>query len=144
MILKIVTQVKSPLQTVKVGFNKELFLSLNPPFPPVRILEFGGCKQGDRVSLELNFIVFRQKWISLITEDYQDRTKWYFIDEGVQLPFFLKKWRHKHLVESENETKIIDEISYSTGYLALDILMYPVFLLQFWYRKPIYRKYFAD
>ena len=143
MHLRIVTLVKSPLQRVKEGFNEELFLALNPPFPPVRVLEFGGCDQGDRVSLELNFIFFKQKWVSLITEDHFGENEWYFIDQGIQLPFFLKTWSHKHIVRGKSRVEIIDDINYTTGSLITDLFLSPLLFLQFLYRKPIYRRKFS-
>ena len=129
---------------IKQGFTKDLFLSLNPPFPKVKLLRFDGCKSGDEVGLELNFLFFRQKWISKIIEDKEDNQSWYFVDQGTTLPFFLKSWKHKHIVENlRSDSMIIDQISYTSGYWIMDLLLYPVLLLQFLYRKPIYRKWFV-
>lgn len=144
MNLRISTQVKASLKTVQSGFTKDLFLSLNPPFPPVKLLQFDGCKSGDKVVLELNFIFFKQRWVSDIKEDAEAENRWYFIDEGTQLPFFLKTWRHHHSVEQrDNGSVIIDDITFSTGTLLTDLFMYPALLGQFLYRKPVYRKVFA-
>lgn len=46
---------KSHLQVME-GFTESLFSRLAPPFPPVKVLRFDGCKAGDIVDLELNFI----------------------------------------------------------------------------------------
>ncbi len=130
-------------ERIKQGFTRDLFLSLNPPFPRVNLFQFDGCKTGDQVGLELNFIFFKQKWISKIIEDNEDDRVWYFIDQGTTLPFFLKSWKHRHIVEeSKSDSFIIDQISYSSGFWIIDIILYPVLLLQFLYRKPIYRKWF--
>lgn len=143
MRLKIATQVKASLPQVQAGFTKELFLALNPPFPPVKLLQFDGCKKGDKVALELNFILFKQQWISDITDDQDDGKNWFFIDQGVKLPFFLESWKHHHAVESnELGSLVIDDITFSTGTILLDLLMYPALFLQFLYRKPIYKKRF--
>ncbi len=143
MRICIKTQVEQDYQTVFAGFTRDLFLKLNPPFPPVKLLQFGGCKKGDQVELELNFIFFKQRWLSDITEDKMTKEEIYFIDEGVKLPFFLKTWRHKHrLVRQENQTIIIDDIQFTTPFLLMNYLLYPVLYLQFLYRKPIYRKLF--
>ncbi len=143
MKIKISTSVKASKEDVKKGFTEELFMSLNPPFPPVELLRFDGCKKGDTVALKLNFFVLRQHWISVITKENEDEKEWFFIDKGVDLPFFLKRWRHKHIVLNVGSGSAIkDHISYSTGYLFSDLLMYPVLYLQFLYRKPIYRKKF--
>lgn len=144
MKLRIETKVKASLDSVKNGFTQELFLKLNPPFPPVQLLRFDGCKSGDKVVLELNFILFKQEWISDIIEDSQDTKKWYFVDKGTKLPFFLKKWKHRHVVDQkESYTAIIDDITFSTGTILTDILLYPALVGQFFYRKPIYKKVFS-
>ncbi len=143
MKLRIKTHVKAPLKSVKSRFNQDLFLSLNPPFPPVKLLRFDGCQKGDQVELELNFLFFKQRWVSDITEDHETGTKWCFVDIGTELPFFLKLWKHHHEVQmSETGSEIIDDITYSTGTLLTDLLMYPVLLGQFLYRKPIYKRVF--
>ncbi|WP_425389588.1 SRPBCC family protein [Ekhidna sp.] len=144
MRIKIATEVQADLEQVKSGFNEDLFLSLNPPFPPVKLKEFGGCKTGDMVALELNFILFKQVWKSEITEDNEEAGNWYFVDQGVKLPFFLKSWKHHHGVDAREKggSTIIDDITYSTGIIATDLLMYPLLYFQFLYRKPIYKRRF--
>lgn len=143
MRIQIATQVEASIDKVKAGFTQDLFLSLNPPFPPVKLLEFGGCNKGDKVSLELNFLLFKQRWVSDIIEDDEDENQWYFVDKGIKLPFFLKTWQHRHVVKNSSKSSlIIDDISYSTGTILSDILMYPLLYGQFLYRKPIYKKLF--
>ncbi|CAD5270426.1 MULTISPECIES: hypothetical protein [unclassified Imperialibacter] len=145
MKIKIRTRVKADLQTVREGFTDKLFLKLNPPFPPVKLLRFDGCKKGDKVELELNFIFFKQTWESLITHDLSNETVFSFVDEGVRLPFFLNNWKHHHINEAiENGgASITDEIEFTTPTLLTNLLFYPVLYLQFLYRKPIYRKVFG-
>ncbi len=125
------------------GFDESLFVKLSPPFPFVKLLQFDGSTKGDRVGLELNFILFKQKWISDIIDNGKNEDQIYFIDKGVVLPFFLKKWQHRHILKKYGEgTKIIDDIEYSTGTFLTDILMFPALYLQFLYRKPVYKKIF--
>jgi ligand-binding SRPBCC domain-containing protein len=141
--IKISTQVESSVQNVKEGFNRLLFEKLAPPFPKTNILRFDGCKTGDQVWLELDFGVFRQNWHALITEDSEDDSSWFFIDQGSKLPFPLKTWKHKHLVYSAGEgAVIVDDIQFTTSNGLLDLLSYPAFYLMFALRKPIYRKVF--
>lgn len=143
MKITLETQVQQDYLKVKEGFNKSLFFKLSPPFPPVKLLRFDGSKKGDIVSLELNFIFFRQKWTSEIIEDQTNDKEFYFVDEGVELPFFLKEWRHKHrIIQSDGGSIIRDEINYKSGFSLLTLLLYPVLYLQFLYRKPIYMKIF--
>lgn len=143
MKLTIETKVEENYLIVKEGFNESLFTRLSPPFPPVKLLRFDGSAKGDVVTLELNFLLFKQKWTSQITEDKTDEKEFYFIDRGVELPFFLKNWNHKHrIIRSGNNSIIRDEIEYSAPFGLLSLLLYPAMLLQFAYRIPIYKKVF--
>jgi ligand-binding SRPBCC domain-containing protein len=145
MKIKINTAVKFSMENVWNGFTQKLFLKLAPPFPPVKLVRFDGCLQGNIVSMELNFILFKQNWTSLISEQKTDENEIYFIDEGTELPFFLKSWKHKHrIVKIENNSEIIDEIEYKTPTILTDYLFYPILYAQFAYRKPIYRKIFNN
>jgi len=144
MHLRLKTKVDQNFLSVKEGFNEELFLSLNPPFPPVKLQEFGGCSKGDIVHLELNFIFFKQDWKSEITFDNTSDSVFEFIDEGVALPFFLSSWKHHHIVNkiSDKQAEIVDDIRFKSPFILMDFLLFPVLWLQFAYRKPIYRKIF--
>jgi ligand-binding SRPBCC domain-containing protein len=141
--IKIQTEVGASLEDVKQGFTSSLFLKLNPPFPPVKLKEFGGCVTGDKVALELNFLLFKQNWISDIVDDGENNHKWFFVDKGVVLPFFLSSWKHRHIVQQHEEgSMIVDDINYTTGTILSDLIFYPLLYLQFLYRKPIYRRIF--
>ncbi|MEM6523340.1 MAG: hypothetical protein AAGF85_17600 [Bacteroidota bacterium] len=144
MRLKISTQVSASHLDVKKGFTKDLFLSLNPPFPPVDLIRFDGCRKGDAVQLELNFILFKQHWHSDITYDLTDKHTFQFIDVGVKLPFFLKNWKHHHMVNRVNDqrSEIIDDITFSSPLWLLDFILFPALYLQFLYRKPVYKRIF--
>lgn len=145
MKLRIQTHVSQPYQVVWQGFNEKLFRKLSPPFPPVRVVRFDGCLAGDMVVLELNFYLFKQQWISRITEQQSSESEIYFVDEGPKLPFFLRFWRHRHRIirEKAGGTIIADEIEFRTPLWVIDYLMYPLLWAQFAYRKPIYKKAFA-
>lgn len=144
MHLHIHTHVHQPLERVWAGFDENLFKHLAPPFPPVRVLRFDGCLRGDVVSLQLNFLLFKQQWTSLITEQQSSQQEIFFVDEGTKLPFFLRYWRHKHrlIKVSDTETVIADEIEFKTPSLFTDYLVYPILWAQFVYRKPIYKRVF--
>ncbi len=145
MRIVISTPVKQSRRAVAQGFNEDLFTELNPPFPPVKLLRFDGSQKGDIVSLELNFLLFKQVWESHITKDGETSKEWYFVDEGVKLPFFLTYWRHHHrVVQTGTHATIIDDITYRTPFRWLDYLFYPVMKGQFLYRKPIYKKVFGQ
>jgi ligand-binding SRPBCC domain-containing protein len=143
MKINIETSVGQDYLEVKEGFDQNLFTKLSPPFPPVKLLRFDGSKKGDTVTLELDFILFKQKWTSVITEDHTDSDEFYFIDQGTELPFFLKEWRHKHrIIKSGSGSIIRDEITFKGKPGLLGIFLYPAMYLQFLYRNPIYKKYF--
>jgi ligand-binding SRPBCC domain-containing protein len=144
MKITIETHVEQGYLEVKKGFDETLFTKLSPPFPPVKLIRFDGSTTGDLIILELNFIFFKQNWTSEIIEDRTDEKEFYFVDKGVELPFFLKKWTHRHRIIKDGENAIIrDEIEYKAPFLILTWLLYPVMLLQFAYRKPIYKRIFA-
>lgn len=144
MRLKLRTVVSQSVHQVMSGFTEDLFLKLSPPFPPVKLLQFDGSRTGDVVSLELNFLFFRQTWTSHITHHEETADRFSFIDEGVLLPFFLGSWRHHHIIEAHPEgSVIIDDISFRGRWFWMTPLLYPLLFLQFAYRKPIYRRYFS-
>lgn len=144
MKINVSTHVESNMEQVWAQFDESLFKALNPPFPPVKLLRFDGSQKGDEVHLLLNFLLFKQLWKSLITDQGEKDGEIYFVDEGIQLPFFLKKWRHRHrIVRNGRGSTIIDEIEYHTPLPLLDWLMYPAMIGQFLYRKPVYQKFFA-
>lgn len=146
MRLKISTKVEQGYLQVKEGFTEDLFKALNPPFPPVKLEKFDGCKKGDQVVLELNFILFKQRWVSDIIDHKTDDQKFEFIDEGVALPFFLKSWRHHHLVikNGDNTSQIVDDITFKSPFILFDLLLYPALYFQFLYRKPVYKRLFKN
>ena len=139
------TPVRQPLAQVQAGFTRALFEALAPPFPPVRVLRFDGCAPGDQVHLELHFGFFRQRWVSHIVSASADAQHWQFIDEGRELPFFLRQWRHVHRVEAlpQGGARIVDAITYQGPNALVSLLLWPSLWLQFAYRGPIYRRRFA-
>ena len=144
MRIAIHTQVKRDYLSVYHNFNQSLFLALAPPFPKLKLLRFDGSQPGDKVAVELNFWLFRQTWTSLITESNITGQEAYFTDQGQQLPWPLKIWQHRHLVKNNpgGGTIISDLIQYRTAFWLLDLLLYPLMLAQFSYRKPVYKRYF--
>jgi ligand-binding SRPBCC domain-containing protein len=129
------------LHNVKQGFNLSLFKALNPPWMPAKVVRFDGCSPGDVVRLKLGLWPIQMDWESQITEEKTGLDAWYFVDEGVLLPFFLQKWTHVHRVESQHgRCRVIDhiELEFRSGFWAW--LLMPLMRQQFAYRKPIYAK----
>jgi ligand-binding SRPBCC domain-containing protein len=127
---------------VKQGFTLRLFQALNPPWMPAKVLRFDGCSVGDVVRLKLGVWPLNLDWESHITEEKTGEYSWYFVDEGVVLPFFIKKWRHVHLVESQNgRCRISDQIELAFSSVLWAWVFAPLLRGQFAYRKPIYKKH---
>jgi ligand-binding SRPBCC domain-containing protein len=137
------TPIQASISHVKELFTEDLLLKLSPPFPPVSLQRFDGCKKGDQVILKINFVFTQLTWSSLITSDVLTKEEWYFIDEGVEMPFGLKYWQHKHRVKKidHQSAAIIDEISFDTGKWFLNYLLFPFLWGMIFYRKPFYKKY---
>lgn len=142
--VRIATEVAASLTEVHAAFTRSLLEQLNPPFPPAKLLRYDGEQPGDEVWIELNFIFFRQVWKSVITEQQQQPHAFYFIDKGVQLPFFLRSWQHKHLLEAlpTGGTRIVDELQFTTPLWLPAFLARPLFAGLMLYRRPIYKRVF--
>ena len=143
MKFKISTKVSQDYKTVFSKFDLYFFKMLKPPLIGFRVIKFDGCEKGDEVHAEINTLGWRQEWKALITEKTETKDEIYFIDEGLQLPRPLKKWRHKHIIAKFIDSSIIiDNIAYSTNSFFLDILLYPLIYMQFFLRKGVYKSYF--
>lgn len=137
------TKIEKNYQLLFSKFNLELFKALKPPVMNLVVERFDGCKKGHEIHLKMDlFGKFSQRWISRITEDFRSDYEIYFIDEGVSLPPPLRKWKHIHRIEKINEltSYVIDDIEYSCGNVALDLIIYPALYTMFLFRKPIYKR----
>lgn len=143
MRIQISTEVNGHYQAIMERFDRDLFEALAPPAGLMEIVEFTGSKAGDRVHIRFLQPV-RMDWVSEITEDGSNEEEAYFIDEGVQLPFPLAYWRHKHIVRklTEDTSLIIDDISFRGRNRIWTTLLYPAIYAGFAPRKGIYRQYF--
>ncbi|MDB5270334.1 MAG: hypothetical protein JWP58_3374 [Hymenobacter sp.] len=139
------TAVAQPPAVVMAGFTRELFVALAPPFPRLRLLRFDGCHTGDRVEIELDTLVKRLPWTSLIVDDgVQPDGTHFFVDEGQILPPPLRFWRHRHLIQPGpyGGSVVVDALEYRTASRLLDVVIYPAMWAQFAWRRPIYRRWF--
>jgi ligand-binding SRPBCC domain-containing protein len=144
MRFSIATTVQGTPQSVFTRFTEELFRVLAPPFPRVEVVRFDGCAVGDIVQVELHFLLFSTKWTSTIIEQYATEQEIVFVDQGTALPFFLSAWRHTHIIRRIDATRsaIIDSIAFEVYNPMITLLMFPLIITQFLYRKPIYKRYF--
>lgn len=136
--LKLQSRVACKLETVQARFDEDLFRYLLPP--GAALIKYDGSKKGDIVHLKLPVV---GAWMSEITEDGSTDNGSYFIDEGRQLPFPLKQWKHRHVLHRDGDHTIIeDDMHYSSGSRLLDLLIYPALLLAFLPRVWQYKGYF--
>jgi len=144
MHFQIKTKVPQNYQKVFEGFDQSLFLKLKPPGMGIKLHRFDGCQKGDEIHLELSSLGIRQEWVSLVTQFERGAQSILFVDEGQKIPRPLKSWRHQHFILNQgNHSTIVDDVTYHTKFLLLDILFFPLVYLTFFYRKPIYRSYFS-
>lgn len=142
MNFKIKTPLKKDFKTVFAGFDQQLFEFLLPPKSVAKLIAFGGSKKGDIVHIGF-LLPYKAEWISEITHDEQNENECIFIDEGMQLPFGLKTWTHKHIVRKEgNGSVIVDDITFTCANQLLTLLFYPIWYMAFSGRKKQYKKYF--
>jgi ligand-binding SRPBCC domain-containing protein len=145
MHFTVTTPVEQSAEEVYHNFTGDLLKQLSPPFPLVRILRNDGTRPGDRVHIQLDFLLFKQLWISEITDnDATGPQEFYFVDEGRQLPFFLGAWRHKHRIRRREKggSEIIDDVTFRGPLPGTDWLIAPALYAQFVYRRPLYRRLF--
>lgn len=145
MNLKIKTKVKGNYRDIISRFDRDLFEALAPKQGEMEIVEFTGSKKGDRV--HIRFVKpLKADWVSVITEDEVNENEAYFTDEGVQLPFPLSYWKHRHIVRkiTEDTSCIIDDITFRGPNTLVTGLLYPAVFLGFYPRKRIYREYFGE
>lgn len=138
MKLIIKTDISRNFREVFSRFDQNLFEALKPPLVSLKVVRFDGCKKGDEVHLS----VAGQRWVSHITDYYEDNDQIYFVDQGAIIPPPIKHWKHIHRIErtGENTSVVIDDIEYSTGNIILDKMLYPALYAMFSLRGPIYKK----
>lgn len=126
------------------AFDRRLFEALKPSVGKMEIVEFTGSKKGDRVHMQFISPV-KAEWISDIVEDEVNDTSAWFVDVGVKLPWPLASWRHQHIVEmiDENNSMIIDDITYTGTNFLFTLFLYPALFFGFYPRKKIYKAYFS-
>lgn len=143
MQLLIKSKVTAPYELVQQNFDKELFEALLPPSFVAALARYDGSAPDDEVHIQFH-LPWRAMWISRITEAEQTPAAYHFIDEGIRLPFGLRKWKHKHGVIKidGNKTTIVDDIHFSTPNKLMDLLAWPLLFLAFYPRKWQYKSFF--
>lgn len=141
LILK--TPVRGNYKTVMAAFDRHLFEALKPPFGKMQIVDFTGSKKGDRVHIKFHSPI-KADWISDIVEDGVTDLRAWFVDVGIKLPWPLNTWTHRHIVEKidDENSMIIDDITFTGSNFILSLFLFPAIFLGFYPRKKIYQEYF--
>lgn len=122
-------------------FDRTLFLQLAPPLPRFELLRFDGCKTNDYVEIMLHTPFGKEKWVSRIVDDKITDELVYFIDEGIVLPSFLSRWKHKHIIKKhKNGVLVVDSIDFEASKKWMRPFVFLGVYLQIFYRNPIYKK----
>jgi ligand-binding SRPBCC domain-containing protein len=145
MNLKLNTPVKGNYKKVMTAFDINLFEALKPPFGKMEIVEFTGSKKGDRVHIRF-LSPIKAEWVSDIVADETTDKMALFVDMGTKLPWPLVAWTHRHIVEKvdDDNSIIIDDITFTASNFILSLIMYPAILMSFYPRKKIYQDYFKN
>jgi len=143
MNIQLKTKVEGNYKDIMERFDRDLFEALKPKTAEMEIVEFTGSKKGDKVHLRF-LSPIKTEWISEITEDGENESEAYFIDEGTKLPFPLLTWKHKHVVQkiTEDTSYIIDDMTFAGVNFLMTLFLYPALYVAFFPRKSVYKKYF--
>jgi acyl-CoA thioesterase-1 len=142
------TSVLGDVHSVFSAFNVDLFKALKPPFVTLEVLEFGGCRTGDKISLKVS----GQTWKGRIIRHQIHPEESFFTDIGEEMPWPLKTWEHTHRVcqsapcpqTLKPQVEIIDDVTYTCHHSTLDWFMYPALMVMFRLRQPVYKKFFSS
>ena len=120
--------------------------ALAPPWVKLFIKKFDGSKIGDHVILEVIFLgLISQHWENRVINSFESNEECFFIDEGVVMPFPIVFWKHTHRISGSGDKSLIsDEIEFRCRSKLIAFIFYPILWIQFFWRKPVYRRYFGN
>jgi ligand-binding SRPBCC domain-containing protein len=142
---KVTTDLNCPFETARQHFDRRLFETLIKGFPHVLLERFDGIYVGAHTVLRL-FFSGGPIWDSVITDLEDGASKFEFTDEGVILPFGMKKWVHKHslIATSPKGCSIEDHISLECTSSLHERLLAMAFQHNMQGRQKVYQRYFAE
>jgi ligand-binding SRPBCC domain-containing protein len=139
------SSVKVPYSKVVTGFNQQLLEALSPAWMNLRILKYDGQQPGDCFIMQLGTKPFSARWEGKVIAAGSTPGSFWFEDVGIQLPFPLKFWKHRHVIrKSGTGAVIIDIVSFHTGSSLLDWICYPLFRAMFTARRKKYQQYLFE
>ena len=141
-IIKTKTNISKPFSVVKKAFvDKEgkLLQSLLPPF--CKLLHYKGVRRGAIIKISL----FGKKCTFKVVTYSTSYDKLYFNDiikEGKLLG--ISFWSHRHKINklSDNDTVIIDEVTFTSRNRYKDFILHVLFLASFIVRSIQYKIFF--
>jgi hypothetical protein len=101
---------------------------------------FHGYKPGDQYHLQLGLGTYQTHWKGeVITYEKTERREM-FIDVGIELPFFMSSWHHKHLSQqwSKEVTLIEDTLTFALVKKWRNLAT-PLLAQHFWARHQFFR-----
>ena len=129
-----------PSKVIESFHNKD-FVTFLIKFQPVKIIAWDGIKDGKLA--EFKFWFFGWKKMNVIHKNYLLKSNYLsFEDHGSLLPFGLKKWKHKHIVEKVNEGTLITDLVSFDGNGFTKIFVKPIMLFPIALRKMTYKIWF--
>ena len=143
--MKIIIKSPVPLPPEQVweGFNLELLKKLTPGIVQLKADVFEGTQPGCRFEMRVGAFGVLQEWKGLVTQAGQTPGSYWFVDEGVKLPWPLKTWKHLHAVrKSANGSVIYDLIQFSCRPKWLNPLIFCFLFPLFSVRKRKYLESF--
>lgn len=130
----------SPQQIIEV-FDFDLLRELSPPLMKPHALIYEGNRPGSRIHFRLATPSGVKNWIGKIDGYGESENEIWFSDEGIEIPFGIKTWKHKHrLMKTDYGTIIRDEVEVEFIRPWTALFKLPGIWLQFIYRKTLYEK----
>jgi len=123
------------------SFHDKDFVSFLIKFQPVKIVVWNGIKNGKLA--EFKFWFFGWKTMNVIHKNYVLKTNHLsFEDHGNLLPFGLKNWKHRHIIEKVNNGTLITDLVSFEGNSFKNIFIKPIMLFPIVIRRITYKIWF--
>tara|TARA_Y100000590_G_scaffold460227_1_gene619102 strand:- start:455 stop:895 length:441 start_codon:yes stop_codon:yes gene_type:complete len=125
-------------------FKNINFVKFLTKLQPIKIINWEGIKNNDEAFFKLWFFGWKNFKVKHINYKFNDK-ELTFIDYGTELPFGLKSWEHKHILEnSRNGIRIIDSLKINHGKKIIGLILYPILIFPIVTRKILYKIYFKN
>ena len=138
---KVILKNISPIDVVK-SFHNRNFIQFLTIMQPIKINSWKGIEDGMQADFSFWFFGWKNMSVEHVNYDY-GREHLYFEDIGVELPFGIDNWRHKHSIDFHHKGTIItDEVIFEHEDSIKEYLIYIIMYLSISLRKLTYRIWF--